>query len=81
MIDFLTSTQGIMMMITFGILGAVGFIIFSVMEAVMYDEFDPVCEHKCKKCICYDMCRHHGCIYDCPDYMTEEQLQERGMKP
>lgn len=48
-------------------------------EAKAEDDFDPVIEAKCKKCICYEMCRKHGTDYECRDYMTEEMLQKRGM--
>ena len=80
MIDFLTSDKGLMMLLVIGIIGAVGFVLLNIAEAIMFDEFDPVCEEKCKKCICYEMCRNHGCIYDCRDYMTEEMLRRKGME-
>ena len=80
MIDFLTSDKGLMMIFVLGVIAIIGFVILSVVESILYDEFDPVCEEKCKKCICYDMCRNHGCIYECKDYMTEEMLRRKGME-
>lgn len=79
MLDFLSSDKGLMMLIIIGIVSVVGFVLISIFEAIVYDEYDPVCEEKCKKCICYSMCRNHGCMYECPDYMTEEMLQKKGM--
>ena len=61
------------------ILGIIyGLVVF--FESIIDDDFDPVVEARCKKCICYDICRKHGCNYDCKDYMTEEMLQKKGMK-
>lgn len=60
------------------ILGIIYAMIVTI-EAKAEDDFDPVIEAKCKKCICYDMCHKHGTDYECRDYMTEEMLQKRGM--
>lgn len=80
MIDFLTSDAGMMMILLLGILGIVGYVILTIIESILVDDFDPVCEQKCRSCICYSMCREHGCHYECPDYMTEEMLRDRGFK-
>lgn len=79
MADFLTSSTGMMMIFLLGILGIVGYVILTIVEALLTDEFDPVCEEKCRQCICYKMCKEHGCHYECPDYMTEEMLRSRGI--
>ncbi len=79
MIDFLSSEKGLMMLIIIGIVSVVAFIVVSFFEAIFSNEFDPVCEAKCKKCICYDVCLHHGRKYGCEDYMTEEMLRKKGM--
>lgn len=79
MTDFLTSGAGMAMILILGIVGLVGYCIICFVEAMMMDEFDPVCEQKCRSCICYNMCKEHGCHYDCKDYMTEEMLQKKGM--
>lgn len=60
------------------ILGIIYALIVTI-EAKAEDDFDPVIEAKCKKCICHDMCHKHGTDYECRDYMTEEMLQKRGM--
>lgn len=79
MADFLTSDKGMTMLLLLGILAIVGYVILVVFEAITTDEFDPVCEQKCKDCICYDVCKRHGCDYDCQDYMTEEMLKQKGL--
>lgn len=80
MIDFLTSDAGMMMILLLGILGIVGYVILTIIESILVDDFDPVCEQKCRQCICYGMCKEHGCHYECPDYMTEEMLRDRGFE-
>lgn len=80
MIDFLTSDAGMAMILLLGILGIVGYVILTIIEFILVDDFDPVCEQKCRSCICYGMCKEHGCHYECPDYMTEEMLRDRGFK-
>lgn len=57
----------------------IAYAVIVTVEALIDEEFDPVIEAKCKKCICYDMCKKHGCDYNCKDYMTEEMLQSIGM--
>ena len=52
----------------------------TIIESILVDDFDPVCEQKCRQCICYGMCKEHGCHYECPDYMTEEMLRRKGME-
>jgi hypothetical protein len=78
MIDFLTSAQGQTMLVLLGILAVIAYVVITILESIFTNDFDPVCEKKCKDCICYNMCRDHGCVYDCPDYMTEEMLQKKG---
>ena len=79
MIGFLSSNQVLAFIALAGIILIIGYVILTVFEAIVYDDFDPVCEQKCKKCICYGHCPNHGCLYDCPDYMTEEILREKGI--
>lgn len=79
MLDFLASDKGIAMMIVLGVVGVLGYVLVSIVEAIGIDEYDPICEERCKKCICYDVCRNHGCIYECKDYMTEEMLRKSGV--
>lgn len=43
------------------------------------DGIDPIIEAKCKECISYDVCQHHGRKYGCKDYMTEEMLKRKGV--
>ena len=69
-----------MALIACGILGAVGFVIISVLDALITDEFDPVVEERCKKCISYTGCSFHGCDYNCKYYMTEEILRRKGLQ-
>lgn len=64
--------------VIFVILGIIYAFVVTI-EAKAEDDFDPVIESKCKKCICYEMCRKHGTDYECKDYMTEEMLKKKGM--
>ena len=78
MIEFIASGAGTAMFIIILVILLLGYAAICIFEALTTDEFDPVCEAKCKNCICYDMCKEHGCHYECPDYMTEEELQKKG---
>lgn len=77
--DFIMSPNfagfAIVILVILGIIYA--FIV--TIEAKAEDDFDPVIEAKCKKCICHDICSKHGTIYDCQDYMTEEMLRKKGL--
>lgn len=44
------------------------------------DGIDPILEAKCKECICYEGCHHHGRKYGCKEYMTEEMLKRKGVE-
>lgn len=77
MIDFIESPHfGSLCIIIIIVLG-IGYVLLEIFNAIIMDEFDPVCEAKCKKCINYKCCRRHGCDYECQDYMTEEMLQKK----
>lgn len=80
MIDFLTSDQGLMLLVVIGIGAVIAFIVLSVFEAMVNDDFDPVIEAKCKNCVCYSVCLHHGRDYECRDYMTDDMLRQKGLK-
>lgn len=79
MLEFITSGKGsgfcIVILIILGIIYGV----VVAYDSYIDDEFDPVTEAKCKKCILYDMCRKHGLDYNCKEYMTEEMLQKKGL--
>ena len=79
MVDFINSPKGTgLALILFVILGIIyAFVV--IFESKAEDDFDPVIEAKCKKCICHDICSKHGTDYECKDYMTEEMLQKKGM--
>ena len=79
MIDFLGSAQGAGCVIVLLVFLGIAYALICIFESIIEDDFDPVTEAKCKKCICYDVCRQHGCKYDCKDYMTEEDLKKRGL--
>ena len=79
MIDFLSSDKGLMMLIVLGIASIIAFIVVSIFEAIVNDDFDPVVERKCKNCICYPVCLHHGRNYECKDFITEDMLRKRGI--
>lgn len=80
MLDFLDSPHFGSMCIVILIVLGVGYVLLEIFNAIIMDEFDPVCEEKCKKCINYNVCRRHGCDYECVDYMTEEMLRRKGLK-
>lgn len=80
MLDFLDSPHFGSMCIVILIVLGVGYVLLEIFNAIIMDDFDPVCEEKCKKCINYKVCRRHGCDYDCIDYMTEEMLRRKGLK-
>lgn len=80
MIDFLTSAHFTGLCIVILILLVVGYVILEIFDAIIMDDYDPICEAKCKKCINYKVCRRHGCDYNCIDYMTEEMLRGKGLK-
>lgn len=80
MLDFLDSPHFGSMCIVILIVLGVGYVLLEIFNAIIMDDFDPVCEEKCKKCINYKVCRRHGCDYDCIDYMTEEILRRKGLK-
>lgn len=52
------------------------FVLAEIYDSIVMDEFDPVCEERCKKCINYPVCMEHGCHYQCDNYCTEEDLAE-----
>ena len=80
MLDFLESPHFGSMCIVILIILGVGYVLLEIFDAIIMDDFDPVCEEKCKKCINYKYCRRHGCDYECVDYMTEEMLRGKGLK-
>lgn len=80
MIDFLASAQGVWMVIVILVLFVIGYVLICAFEALFLDDFDPVTEEKCKKCIHYDTCRDHGCKYECIDFFTEKDLRKRGVQ-
>lgn len=80
MLEFLESPHFGSMCILILIVLGIGYVIIEIIDSIIMDDFDPVCEEKCKKCINYKVCRRHGCDYECRDYMTEEMLRRKGLK-
>lgn len=90
MSEFLASGHGMALVLILGVILGVVFAFIQIVEAKIEDEFDPICEEKCKKCVCYDICRKHGTDYECKDYFpcldyepreqkTEDMLNRKGV--
>lgn len=79
MSEFLASGHGMALVLIIGVILGVVFAFLQIVEAKIEDDFDPVCEEKCKRCICYDICRKHGTDYECKDYMTDDMLKRKGV--
>lgn len=75
MSEFLASGHGMALVLILGVILGVVFAFLQIIEAKIEDEFDPICEEKCKKCDYYDVCRKHGTDYNC----TDDMLKRKGV--